>query len=89
MSHNINLTGALTVAALLMLAPGASHAGDAHGNVRYVGDGTVILGDGTRYRIPEGSNMRPPKEGEHITIQFKKGPDNRNEVTRMRVDDGE
>lgn len=84
----INCAGAL-MAVGVTLAAGTSHAGDAHGNVRYVGDGTVILGDGTRYRIPEGSNMRAPKEGEHVTIQFKKGPDNRNEVTRMRVDDGE
>ena len=89
MTKYINLAGALMVTTGLTLASGVGHAGDARGNVRYVSDGTVILGDGTRYRIPEGSNMRPPKEGEHVTIQFKKGPDNRNEVTRMRVDDGE
>lgn len=80
---------ALSVTTIAALSAGATQAGDARGNVRYVGDGTVILGDGTRYRIPEGSNMRVPKEGDHVILQFKKGPDKRNEVTRMRIDGSE
>jgi hypothetical protein len=79
---------AVTTAALLLpsLLTGPAKAEDAHGKVRYVGDGTVILGDGTRYKLPEGSNQPELKEGQHVTIEFKKGH-NRNEVTRMRVDD--
>jgi hypothetical protein len=79
---------AVTTAALLLpsLCAGLAQAEDARGKVRYVGDGTVILGDGTRYKLPEGSNHPELKEGQHVTIEFKKGH-NRNEVTRMRVDD--
>jgi hypothetical protein len=78
--------GVIVLTSTLALSAGGAYADDAHGNVRYVGDGTVILGDGTRYKLPEGSNMRPPKEGQHVTIEFKKGH-NQNEVTNMRVDD--
>ncbi|MFM6930176.1 MAG: hypothetical protein ACKOX6_17020 [Bdellovibrio sp.] len=78
--------GVIVLTGTLALSAGGAYADDAHGNVRYVGDGTVILGDGTRYKLPEGSNMRPPKEGQHVTIEFKKGH-NQNEVTNMRVDD--
>jgi Spy/CpxP family protein refolding chaperone len=78
-------TAALTGVAL-SLSMSAAHAEDAHGNVRYIGDGSVILGDGTRYKLPEDGKMPKLKEGQHVTIQFKKGH-NRNEVTHMRVDD--
>lgn len=80
------LTASTLALAVYTLTAGMAVAGDARGKVRYVGDGTVILGDGTRYKLPEGSNLPEPKEGQHVTIEFKKGH-NRNEVTRMRVDD--
>ncbi len=83
----VKLGGTIVLAAALAAPAGFASAEDAHGNVRYVGDGTVILGDGTRYRLPEGSKFPKFKEGQHVTIQFKKGPDKRNEVTHMRVDD--
>lgn len=76
----------MIVAGAVLLAPLVALADDANGNVRYIGDGTVTLGDGTRYKIPEGSNIPPLKEGQHVTIQFKKAHD-RNEITHMRVDD--
>lgn len=76
----------IVLAAAFALQANLASADDAHGNVRYVGDGYVTLGDGTRYKLPEDSNIRPPKEGQHVTIQFKKGH-NQNEVTNMRNDD--
>ncbi|MCD2178061.1 DUF1344 domain-containing protein [Rhizobium sp. C1] len=86
MSNYTGLGGAFILATALGLQAGLAQAEDAHGNVRYVGDGTVILGDGTRYKLPEDGNTPQLKEGQHVTIEFKKGH-NRNEVTRMRVDD--
>lgn len=60
--------------------------GRANGKVRYVGDGMVTLGDGTRYKLPEGSDGSRLKEGQHVTIQFKNGH-NGPEITKMRTDD--
>lgn len=85
MQKLVNFTGALALA-VASAQIGSAHAEDAHGNVRYIGDGTVILGDGTRYKLPEDGKMPALKEGQHVTIQFKKGH-NRNEVTHMRVDE--
>lgn len=76
----------MALAGAVLLSPIAASADDANGKVRYVGDGTVILGDGTRYKIPEGANIPPLQEGQHVTIQFKKAHE-RNEITHMRVDD--
>ncbi len=86
MRSTLGLIASAFVLGVSAFPAGMALADDARGKVRYVGDGTVILGDGTRYKLPEGSNLPEPKEGQHVTIEFKKSH-NRNEVTRMRVDD--
>jgi hypothetical protein len=84
--RSIALLAGLALCLSAALGVAQDQTTNTHGKVRYIGDGMVTLGDGTRYKLPEGSDGSHLKEGQNVTIQFKNGHNGR-EITKMRTDD--